>query len=95
VSPHDGHVDRRGNQVKRIFPRSLYRDGEKVLHVPFRYGEQGPYLPVSMLYGLPVDPERFPEEHREILEEFAEVFARGVREYNTSYRARRKAARRQ
>lgn len=94
VSPHEDHVDRKGNRVKRLYVRSLYRNGEKVASVPFRRGEQGPYLPVSMLYGFPVDPERFPEEYREVLEEFADPLMRGIKEYKEAYRARRKAARR-
>ena len=93
VSPHEGHVDRRGNQVKRIFPRSLYRDGEKVASIPFTRDKQGPYLPVSMLFGLPVDPERFPDEHREVLEIFVGPLSRGIKEYNASYKARRRSGR--
>ncbi len=93
VSPHEGHVDRRGNQVKRIFPRSLYRGGERVASIPFTHDKQGPYLPASMLFGLPVDPDRFPDEHREILEMFMEPLSRGIREYNEGYKARRRSGR--
>ncbi len=93
VSPHPDHVDRRGNPVRRIFPKSYDRDGVRIKKVLFAPpGEQGPYLPIGLLYGSPVDHERFPEKHRETLELFAEGIARGVKEYNARRRARLRRA---
>ena len=83
-SPHEGHVDRRGNRVRRIFPKSYDRDGERVVKIPFVRGEKAPYLPISMLYGRPVDLDRVPPEYRETLELFLEPLARGIAEYNAA-----------
>lgn len=90
VSPYPGHVDRRGNPVRRVFPRFIYKNGIKVTNVPFVRDEQGPYLPISLLYGLPVRLDQFPLEHREVLELFADPIAHGLKVYNAHRKARRK-----
>ncbi|MDO8624256.1 MAG: hypothetical protein Q7R54_02780 [bacterium] len=94
ISPHKGHVDRKGNPVRRIFPKIYDKDGVRIAKVLFTpHGEQGPYFPIGMLYESPVDPERFPKEHREVLEIFMEPLMRGIEEYNEAYKARRNSKR--
>jgi hypothetical protein len=95
VSPKDEHgeylyKDRRGNPVRKLFPKTYYRDGEVLERISCK--GKGPSLPIGILYGRSVDESRFAEEHREVLELFLGLIRIGVENYD-ALRQERKSMR--
>jgi hypothetical protein len=80
----DHYTNRRGEPMRKIFPKVHYRNGEVVARIT----GQGLGLPMSILYGKPVDLRRFPEKDRELLTQFADAIARGIAQYDCERESR-------
>lgn len=84
------NYNRPNRAILRVFPISLWRDGECITHFDVPRTRKTPYLPSCVLYGK-CDTERLPDDLRDATD-FVDAVVHGIQHYDETHPRRERAA---